>query len=197
MSRVRSTLIASLVFAGASLGLGTGIAAAQTPTSDYTGTTVVAPPTTAGGQAACTSSVTALTQLAPGATVSLRLDCTRFVAGRTYVGTHRSTPVAIAPTKATANNTLTVSVKLPADYELKANHTITMSDQASGEVVYDTKYYVNADGIISAAPTGALPKTGSDYVDPALKAGGALLAAGALVLLVARRRRADATTPTA
>ena len=50
---------------------------------------------------------------------------------------------------------------------------------------------VDRTGRITAPPTqGNIPRTGSDYVEPALQIGAALLAAGTAAVVVSRRRRA-------
>lgn len=115
-------------------------------------------------------------------------------------GNLQSTLVVLPVTKAVNDKVTFNNVKLPADFARNANHTITIVDQANGQIVARKTFGVSANGSITAPiPSSGsnLPKTGTDYIDPALKVGGALLVMGGAIVLVARRRKDSTTTAAA
>jgi len=186
VSRTRLTVIAGLV---ALLGLVLGVNPTQAQTPDYPGPT----PTTA--PRACTLTAQQNGPMLPNAVISITLGCESVVTGRSYTGVLNSTPIALPVTVAGANNRVTFNnVRLPADFALNAFHTVTLVDAATGNTLGSTTFFVNGAGAVTGAPDGRtpgtnLPKTGTDYVGPALRGGAVLLATGGIVLLVSRRRR--------
>lgn len=189
MIRFRVVLVA--LAALVTLGLGAGTSQAQ----DYPGT----PPTTA--LAPCQLSLSASAAMRPGVTLTITVACERIVSGRVYTGVLTSTPVALPATTAAGNQVTFSNVRLPADFALNATHTVRLFDQATGALVGSVQFYVDEDGVQQSRSTGSnargsrrsgsdLPKTGTDYVDPALKTGAALVAAGGLALVISKRRRA-------
>lgn len=166
--------------------LSVGTAVGQTTTTGYnpgppagtdTGaTTLACDPLVANANASCTISD-------PDLTAGLKR------------GTGSSTPFSLGEATGVAGSVRFSNFKLPADYEKNANHSITVVDVATGRVQASKTFGVSASGAITApipATGNNLPKTGTDYVDPALKAGGALLVAGGAIVLVARRRKVSA-----
>ena len=130
----------------------------------------------------------------PNATVNVTFTCTSIVSGKTYTGVLNSTPVSLPATIAGQNGKVTfTNVKLPADWKVNATHTGTLIDQASGAALGTDDFYVAQNGSITAPPSNNLPKTGNDYVGPALRGAAVLLAAGGIVLMAARRRRTGIT----
>ena len=181
MIRIRTGLFAAAVAAMA-LIVAPGAASAQ----DYPGTTATTAP------AGCTLSVGFSAPALPNATLNVTIGCSSIVAGRTYTGTLLSTPVTLPSTVAATNGTITFQgVRLPADWAVNATHTASLVDQATGRALGSVSFYVDRTGRITAPPTqGNIPRTGSDYVEPALQIGAALLAAGTAAVVVSRRRRA-------
>jgi len=183
VSRPRLTLIAGLLGLFA-LVLGAGAAQAQ----DYPGTTAGPPP------AGCTVVISFSAPALPNATVNVTFTCSSIVAGKTYTGVLNSTPVSLPATVAAQAGKVTFSnVKLPADWKVNATHTGTLVDQASGAALGTDDFFVSAAGAITTPPSTNLPKTGTDYVGPALRGAAVLLAAGGIVLMAARRRRTGIT----
>ncbi len=184
MSRVRAGLMAALALVV--LVLTAPTARAQ----DYPGTTPTTP------TVSCLVSITIGAPLVPGGVVSITLGCSSIEAGTTYTGVLQSTPVALPATVAQSDGAVTfANVRLPTDFELGDHHAVSLVAQSSGASLGAATFYVDPTGRITAAPsadTGGLPRTGADYVEPVLRWAGSLLAAGALALLVARRRRAEA-----
>lgn len=179
MSRSRTILAAILAIVAVAFTAGT--AAAQ----DY-------PPTSPPPSQACTPTPAFSAPALPNATVNVTVGCGGIEAGRSYTGSLASTPVALPTTQATADDVVTFnSVRLPADWATNANHTVTLVDAGTGATLGSAQFFVDRTGRISAPQTGGnIPRTGSDYVAPALSIGAALLAVGTLSVVAARRRRA-------
>jgi hypothetical protein len=153
----------------------------QTPTT----------PTTA--PAGCTVTVAFSAPALPNATLSITVACSSIRAGRTYTGILASTPVVLPATTATANGTVTfANVRLPADWEVNATHTLTLVDQATGAALGSARFFIDRNGRIGTPPSSNIPRTGSDLTGPGLRIGAGLLAGGTLAVLVARRRRSAA-----
>jgi hypothetical protein len=154
---------------------------------DYPGTTATTAPT------ACTVTVAFSAAALPNATVSITVGCSSIVAGRVYTGILASTPVVLPPTRATTNGTVTfVGVRLPADWEVNATHTLTLVDQATGAALGSARFFIDRNGRIATPPSSNIPRTGSDLTGPGLRIGAGLLAGGTVAVLVARRRRSAA-----
>ena len=154
---------------------------------DYPGTTATTAPSS------CTVTVAFSAPALPNATVNLTAGCSTIQAGRAYTGILASTPVVMPTTTATTNGTVTfVGVKLPADWEVNATHTFTLIDQATGAALGSSRFFIDRNGRIGTPPSGNIPRTGSDLTGPALRIGAGLLAGGAAVLVLSRRRKAAA-----
>lgn len=186
-------------FSRTTLGAGLALAAALSfaapaGAQDYPPTTpTTAPPTTAttAPAAPCTVTVSAEGNLVPGGAATIIGTCIRLVDGKLVDGTLNSTPIDL-PTVKVVGNTAKFPVTLPADFELKAFHTLNITDAATGQLLLNGRFYVNSSGQITSAPSG-IPVTGSNSTTPLASAGVVLLAAGAGAVVVARKRRhADA-----
>lgn len=176
---IRSRVTATIVLAVAALGLTAGMAQAQ----DYPGTTAVP---------ACNATVSFNVPALPNATVTLTVTCNSLINGASLKGTLTSSPIALSASTVAGHAVSYAGVKLPADWETNASHTVTLADATSGVLAVNAKFYVNSAGKIVAAPTTAttLARTGAssrtgDYV----KSGIVLLALGAGAVRISRKRR--------
>ena len=177
----RHTLIAG--FAVAALGVLAPSASAQ----DYPGTTAAPAP------AACTATVSSSAPMLPNASVVVSGTCNLLTAGTVVHGTLNSTPIDLKTTTV-VGSTASFPVTLPANWDTKAFHTLTITNNASGRLLLNGQIYVDSAGKITAPPASTpLPRTGSSHTADLSKAGIVLLAAGAAATLVARKRRRPAT----
>jgi hypothetical protein len=118
------------------------------------------------------------------------------VADNVYCGVAFSTPIRLPATRANAQGTLSYDVAVPADFELNAMHHIDIYRRHTKVGNFD--FCVNKKGDISptsACQAGAkdrssLPKTGTDRLLDALRAGLVALGLGATALYLRRRRLA-------
>jgi LPXTG-motif cell wall-anchored protein len=114
--------------------------------------------------------------------------CVQLTNGTAVTGTFHSTPITL-PTVTVIGNTASFPVKLPADFDTKAFHTLTITNAATGRLLLNGQIYVDAAGKITAAPSTGLPRTGASHTADLSKAGIVMLAAGAATTLLARKRR--------
>jgi LPXTG-motif cell wall-anchored protein len=204
----------------AALGLTTSVAQAQTypgtsvPTSSTssTSTTVTGPttPTTPTipnpvtttvisiPGAPCVLTVGANNFLLPGATLTITVTCTggfnTIFGGTFYSGVGASTPFAL-PSTAASGGAVSFKVTLPSDFQLNATHGVTIRNDSTGATAGSGTFFVDKNGRIggsSSTGTG-LPKTGTNHIGDLVKAGGALVALGGVVLLATKRRKAAPT----
>lgn len=182
LRRTRSALVAAL----AVTALGLAAPGAHAQEDDYPGTTV--PPV-------CTETVTASAPLLPNAEAIITGTCDQLPDDVSASGVLQSTPIAL-PAVTIAGHAASYPVKLPADWETKAFHTLNITRAADGVLLFSGRFYVDGAGKITAAPKGSdLPRTGASSTEGLAKGGVVLLAAGAAAVLVARKRRS--TTPAA
>lgn len=177
MTRTRVT--AALLMAATVLTLSAVPAQAQ----DYPGTTA---------PGICNREISSRDALLPNATVRLRIVCSLFVNGHRLHGTGNSSPYALEPGTVVVDKAVTYTVKLPADYELNARHTVTLLDiDANERLVASIPYFVDSKGRITAGPSSAttIPRTGSpSHTGDLVKSGIVLLAFGGLAVRISRRR---------
>jgi hypothetical protein len=152
---------------------------------DYPGTTV-AP--------VCTASIDFSGPAVPNAVVDVIIACADFVNGNSLVGILNSTPVALQPAATVVNKSVTYkNIKLPADWEVNARHTATLTDTSNnGRLVASIPFYVDAAGKPSAsAPTATtLARTGSsNHTEDITKSAVVLLALGGAAVAISRKRR--------
>jgi LPXTG-motif cell wall-anchored protein len=138
--------------------------------------------------------IQALDLLLPGASVRFVVLCNTLIAGRLTSGTGASTPFALPSTPA-SNGSVTFRATLPSDFQLNATHGITIRDDATGITLGSGRFFVNSRGQIAGNGNGTgtgsgLPKTGTNHIGDLVKAGGALVALGGVVLLATKRRKA-------
>jgi hypothetical protein len=172
-----------IAVAGAALAI--CLLAAPAASQDYPGTTVPLGPVT------CTGSISASGALLPNASVDITATGSCLVGAGTVNGVLQSTPIAL-PTVPVTGSSATFPVRLPADWELNAFHTISVTDADTGALLLTNRFYVDGKGRITSPPKAArgIPRTGSNSDDLA-KGGIALVAVGAGALAVARRRKAS------
>lgn len=185
MIRLR-TLLAITAVAMAALALTSTSASAQ----DY-------PPTPPTPSQACTPAPSASAPMLPTAVVNIGIACGGIEGGNNYTGVLASTPITLPVTTAAADDSVVFTgVRLPADFELNARHTISLVDAGTGATLGSANFCVDGSGrITSCAATGTgknIPRTGSDLTGPGLRIGAGLLAVGAGALVVSRRRKAAA-----
>jgi hypothetical protein len=179
------TLLAVTAVALAALALTSTSASAQ----DY-------PPTPPTPSQACTPVPSASGPLLPGAVVNIGIACGGIEGGNSYTGILASTPITLPVTRAAADDSVVFTgVRLPADFELNARHTISLVDAGTGATLGSANFCVDGSGRITNCQTGTgknIPRTGSDLTGPGLRIGAGLLAVGAGALVVSRRRKAAA-----
>ncbi len=181
----RSRVIAAGLLAAGALALSSGVAGAQ----DYPGTTA---PTV------CSATVTASAPMVASATVTVTGSCPTLPNGVSANGVLNSTPVQLGATTI-ANHAASYKVTLPADWETKAAHSLTLKDANTGALLMSARFYVDGKGAITAAPSTAttvkgIARTGaSNNTSAYAKSGVALLALGAGAVGVSRRRRTTTT----
>ncbi len=120
-------------------------------------------------------------------------------AGASYNGTAFSTPIPLPATVAQANGAFNFSFSVPADFELGKIHQATVVGPGGGNF----SYCVTTAGAVAAASAcsgtgggaGAIPRTGSDYIDDGLRGAAVAIGLGAMLLLWRRRHAGPATTP--
>lgn len=174
---VRTTLATAVAI------LAFGVMAPAATAQDYPGTTAAPAP------APCTVTVTSNLPLVPNAQVIISGTCLLLTDGTAVNGTFHSTPITL-PTVKVVGNTASFPVKLPADFDVKAFHTLTITNAATGRLLLNGQIYVDSTGKITKAPASTpLPRTGASHTDDLLKVGVVLLAAGAGATVVARKRR--------
>ena len=91
-----------------------------------------------------------------------------------------------------ANHAVKYTIKLPADFELNAFHSATLTDRDTGKLKAVMRFYVDSKGRITAGPTTAttLARTGSsNHTGDLVKSGVVLLAFGGAALRISRKRR--------
>jgi LPXTG-motif cell wall-anchored protein len=129
---------------------------------------------------------------------SITLTCGTYVAGSTVTFTFFSAPVTLGSATADANGVVTATVTIPADATL-GEHTITATGPAAAGGTLTNSVGITVVGAGQAGAgtfvpgtfTGALPRTGNDSSLPLARAGALLLAVGGVLVLAARRRRAE------
>lgn len=167
------------VFTVAALAVLAPSASAQ----DYPGTVPVAAP------APCSAAVTASDALVGGASAVVSSTCSQLTAGLAVGGELHSSPIDL-PVVTVVGNTASFPVTLPADWDTAAYHTLTITNAASGRLLVNSEFYVDAAGKITAAPaSGPLPRTGLSHAADLSKAAIVLLATGAAASVLARKRR--------
>lgn len=145
----------------------------------------------------CTISDTTPT---PGQTVTI--SCGTYLAGATVTFTFLSTPVVLGTVTADANGVATLTTAIPSDATL-GDHTITVTgESAAGPLTQTIPLTVvsagagaGAGGVATGA--GGLPRTGTDSSLPLARTAALLIAVGGVLVLAARRRRAEADVPVA
>ncbi|MCU0312368.1 MAG: LPXTG cell wall anchor domain-containing protein [Acidimicrobiales bacterium] len=168
MTRTVKAFLAALALAVALVGTVAGPAAAQS----YTGSSVAV----SSNNVTCGATLTGTgTGWAPGIPVTL---------------TVASTPVTLPPVTPDATGSFTVEFASPLD---PGPHTLTATQVVEGVTITRVSEFTCVEaqsGSVTqpVTPAGALPFTGGDST-PILQVGILLLAAGALIALVARKRR--------
>lgn len=154
----------------------------------------------------------------PGTRQHLGIAAATIQPARSYRGTLSSTPLAPPATMVVnAGSILWTDVLIPADFDLAANHSITVTDDLTGAVVAVSDFYVDVDGSVHAFPPGGArarsagaPESGargssaasgdqrfgfaSDSDVPA-KLGVGLVALAALAVLTAHKRHDEMVGP--
>jgi len=127
-------------------------------------------------------------QVGPNCRITYTLVARTYRPGTSVTFTLFSHPVRLGSAIADESGTATLSRRLPQDTTMGI-HTI----QASGTAPDGSPLTVEST-ILVQCKKPALARTGSDLAGPLTRAGIAAVAAGALAVLVARKRRANSVT---